>query len=125
MVSKLLCRVECMSNYKLKPVDPATLTTLISQPQTRAGSSKGAELIEEFRSSGNVAATVGFGSTKERNSIAISATNHCRNTGFKIWVRKLGGGTGTELLLIDLDKADPATKKAYDTRPRPGRRPRS
>ncbi len=112
-----------MANYKLKPVDQSTLSSLISQPQTRAGSSKGAELIEEFRGSGNVAATVGFGSTKERNAVAISATNHCRNTGAKVWVRKLGGGQGTELLLIDLDKADAATKKAYETRPRPGRRP--
>src|SRR5690349_8181761 len=110
-----------MPTYKLKPVDQDTLTTMISQPQSRAGSSKGAELITEFLSSGDVAATVGFASTKERNSIAISATNHCRSTGSKIWVRKLGGGQGTELLLIDLDKADAATKKAYETRPRPGR----
>ena len=83
------------------------------------------KLIEEFKASGDVAAQVGFGSTKERNSVSVSATNWCRNQGIKVWVRKLGGGTGTDLLLIDLDKADAATKKAYDTRPRPGRRPRS
>jgi hypothetical protein len=114
-----------MAGFKLKSVDQATLHNLISQPQTRAGSSKGAELIEEFKASGDVAAQVGFGSTKERNSVSVSATNWCRNQGIKVWVRKLGGGVGTDLLLIDLEKADAATKKAYDTRPRPGRRPRS
>jgi hypothetical protein len=112
-----------MAAYKLKAVDPATLTSLISQPQTRAGSSKGAELIDEFLSSGNVAASVAFPSTKDRNSVSISASNYCRNNGVKVWVRKLGGGQGAELLLVNLDKADGTTKKAFDNRPRPGRRP--
>lgn len=112
-----------MATFKLKSVDQETLANLISQPQTRAGSSKGAELIQEFKASGDVAATVSFPSTKERNSVSISATNWCRSQGVKVWVRKLGGGQGTDLLLIDLDKADATTKRAYETRPRPGRRP--
>jgi hypothetical protein len=112
-----------MATFKLKSVDQATLADLISQPQTRAGTSKGAELIQEFKATGDVAATVSFPSTKERNSVSISATNWSRSQGVKVWVRKLGGGQGTELLLIDLDKADAATKRAYETRPRPGRRP--
>jgi len=112
-----------MAPFKLKAVDQQTLNSLISQPQSRAGSSKGAELIEEFKSGGDVAAQVSLASTKERNSVSISATNWARSNGIKIWVRKLGGGQGTDLLLIDLDKADAATKKAYETRPRPGRRP--
>ncbi len=111
--------------YKMKPVNPQDLAVMISRPQTRAGTGMGATLVEDFRGSGNVAATVSFGSSKERNSASISATNYCRKVGAKIWVRKLGGGTGTDLLLIDLDKADAATKKAYDSRPRPGRRARA
>ena len=47
----------------------------------------------------------------------------CVASGGKVWVRKLGGGTGTELLLINLDKASAATRKAYDNRPRVGRKP--
>ena len=112
-----------MAAFKLKPIEASEIAALISKPQTRAGSSKGAELINEFKASGNVAATVSFASTKERNSVSVSATNWCRNNDIKVWVRKLGGGSGTELLLIDLDKADDATKRAYETRPRPGRRP--
>ena len=109
--------------FKIKPVDQATLTELIAQTPTRGRSSRGAELLEEFIGSGNVAATVQFGSTKERNAVAISAANAARAAGSQIWIRKLGGGTGNELLLVNLTKADAATRKAYETRPRPGRRP--
>jgi hypothetical protein len=113
-----------MTTYKFKAVDQAALTDMLSQSQTRAGTSKGAELIEEFKASGNIAAEVSLPSTKVRNSVSISATNWCRSKGIKVWVRKVGGGTGTDLLLIDLDRADAATKRAYDNRPRPGRKPK-
>ena len=109
--------------YKIKPVDQATLAELIAQTQTRGRSSKGKELLEDFIGSGNVAATVQMGSTKERNAVAISAANAARAAGSQIWIRKQGGGTGTELLLVNLSKADAATRKAYENRPRPGRRP--
>ncbi|MEO7555027.1 MAG: hypothetical protein ABIV94_00310 [Acidimicrobiales bacterium] len=118
-------RTNHMASFKLKAVDQQTLSALIKQPQTRAGSSKGAELIEEFKSGSDVAAQVSFASTKERNSVSISATTWARSNGIQIWVRKLGGGQGTDLLLIDLDRADADTKKAYETRPRPGRRPKA
>ncbi|MGI8663264.1 MAG: hypothetical protein ACR2LQ_08665 [Acidimicrobiales bacterium] len=114
-----------MTSFKLKAVDQQTLSSLISQPQTRAGSSKGAELLDEFKATGNVAAQVSFASTKERNSVSISATSWARRKGLNVWVRKLGGGHGTELLLVDLDASDAATKTAYETRPRPGRRPKA
>jgi hypothetical protein len=112
----------CMA-FKLKSVDQATLTQMLAKPAPRGRNSKGASLIEEFVGSGDVAATAGFGSTKERNAVAISAANHTRRSGSQIWVRKLGGGAGTELLLVNLTKADAATRKAYENRPRPGRRP--
>ncbi|MBA2282177.1 MAG: hypothetical protein M3527_02570 [Actinomycetota bacterium] len=107
----------------MKSVDQGKLSDLIAQTTPRGRTSKGGELIEEFIGGGDVAATVELGSTKERNAIAISAANHARRAGSQIWVRKLGGGTGTELLLVNLAKADAATRKAYETRPRPGRRP--
>jgi hypothetical protein len=110
--------------FRIKPVDQATLTELIAQTPTRGRSSKGAELLEEFIGSGNVAATVQFGSTKERNAVAISAANAARAAGSQIWIRKQGGGNGTDLLLINLTKSDAATRKAYENRPRPGRKPK-
>ena len=111
--------------FKFKTVGQAELTERLSRTTPRGRTSKGAGLIEEFIGSGQVAATVDLGSTKERNAVAISAANHTRKSGASVWVRKEGGGTGTELLLINLSKADAATKKAYDSRPRVGRRPKS
>jgi hypothetical protein len=109
--------------FKMKAVDQSALTQLMSQTAPRGRTSRGGELLEEFLGSGNVGATVSLPSTKERNAVAISVTNAARAAGSSIWVRKLGGGTGTELLLVNLSKADAATRKAYETRPRPGRRP--
>lgn len=109
--------------FKLRSVAPQELAQLISEAPARGRSSKGAALVNEFVDSGNTAATVQVGSTKERNALAISASNHIRSASKQVWVRKLGGGTGTELLLVNLAKADTATRKAYEGRPRPGRRP--
>jgi hypothetical protein len=108
---------------KLKSVSQEELSKLIAESPRRGRSSRGAELIEDFITSGEVAALAGFGSTKERNAISISASNYTRNAGRQVWVRKLGGGTGNELLLVNLTKADAATRKAYENRPRVGRRP--
>lgn len=109
--------------YKLKSVSGNDLSKLIAESQRRGRSSKGAELIEEFVASGDVAATAAFPSTKERNAVSISAANHARNSGAQVWIKKVGGGTGTDLLLVNLAKADAATKRAYENRPRVGRRP--
>jgi hypothetical protein len=109
--------------FKMKAVDQSELVGLISQTSGRGRTSRGGELIEEFLSSGNVAAVVQLSSTKERNALSISASNFARANGHKVWIRKQGGGTGTELLLVNLTKADAATRKAYENRPRPGRRP--
>ena len=110
--------------FKMTPVSTTELAQLLAQGSPRGRSSKGAQLIDDFIASGDVAATVGLESTKERNSISISAANHCRSSDKQVWVRKIGGGTGTDLLLINLAKADAATRKAYENRPRPGRRPK-
>ena len=109
---------------KLKPVSQAELSELLSRGAPRGRTSKGGSLVEEFIASGEVAATTQLGSTKERNSVALSAGNHIRRSGSQIWVRKLGGGAGTDLLLVNLAKADAPTRKAYDSRPRPGRKPK-
>jgi hypothetical protein len=109
--------------FKMKSVDQAGLTQLLSEAPQRGRTSKGGELVEEFIASGNVAATVQLGSTKERNAIAISATNFARSNNISLWVRKQGGGTGTDLLLINLNKANADTRRAYENRPRVGRRP--
>ena len=111
--------------FKFNAVDQAELTDRLQRSAPRGRTSKGATLIEEFLTSGQVAATVDLGSTKERNAVAISAANHTRASGSQVWVKKEGGGTGTELLLINLGKANAETKKAYETRPRVGRRPKS
>ena len=108
--------------FKMKSIDQTVLSDLLSKPTRVGRTSKGAELVDEFLSSGDVAATVDLGSTKERNAVAISAANHVRGTE-SVWIKKLGGGTGTELLLINLSKADAATKKAHRDRPRVGRKP--
>src|SRR4051794_25273427 len=102
--------------FKMKAVDQATLSDLLSKPTRVGRTSKGAELIDEFLSSGAVAATVDLGSTKERNAVAISAANHVRGTD-SVWLKKQGGASGTELLLINLSKSDVATKRAYRERP--------
>lgn len=111
--------------YKLKTVDRAQLSEMLTRTAPRGRSSKGATLIEEFLTGGDLAATAKLGSTKERNAVALSATNHIRRNGSQIWVRKMGGGAGTELLLVNLAKADGATRRAYDKRPRVGRKPNS
>ena len=108
--------------FKMKSVDQAGLSDLLAKPTRVGRTSKGADLIDEFLSSNSLAAIVDLGSTKERNAVAISAANHVRGTE-TVWVKKQGGGSGTELLLINLTKADAATKKAYQDRPRVGRRP--
>jgi hypothetical protein len=108
---------------KLKPVSQAELSERLTRTTPRGRSSKGGALIEEFIASGEVAATAQFGSTKERNAVALSAGNQVRRSGAQIWIRKEGGGTGTELLLVNLTKADAVTRKAYESRPRPGRKP--
>lgn len=109
--------------FKMKPVPKAALSQLIAEMPQRGRRSQGGELLEEFLSSGETAVTVSSGSTKERNSLAISVSNFARRIGAPIWVRKMGGGSGTDLLLVNLSKADAATKKAYENRPRPGRKP--
>jgi hypothetical protein len=111
--------------FKFNTVNQSDLTERLQRTAPRGRTSKGAELVEEFLTSGQVAATVDLGSTKERNAVAISAANHTRKAGAQVWVRKEGGGTGTELLLVNLAKADAETKKAYETRPKVGRRPKS
>lgn len=109
--------------YRIKRVDPNELTSLLAEPAQRGRTSKGAELIEQFLGSGEVAGTVSFPSTKERNAVAISASNYVRNKQKKVWIRKQGGGTGTDLLLINLSKAGADVRRAYENRPRVGRRP--
>jgi hypothetical protein len=108
---------------KLKSVSEAELDALLARGAPRGRTSMGGTLVENFLTSGDVAATAQMSSTKERNAVALSAANHLRRTGGKVWVRKLGGGTGTELLLINLDKASAATRKAHENRPRVGRKP--
>lgn len=109
--------------FKMKPVDRNELVKLLSEGPQRGRPSRGVELLEEFVGSGETATRVQFGSTKERNAVAISVSNAAKRAGSQVWVRKLGGGTGTDLLLVNLSKADAATRKAYDNRPRVGRRP--
>ncbi len=109
--------------FKMKPVDKNELAQLLADAPQRGRTSRGAELLEEFIGSGEAASRVQFASTKERNAIAISVTNAAKRAGSQIWARKLGGGTGTDLLLVNLTKADAATRKLYDNRPRVGRRP--
>lgn len=111
--------------FKMKPVPKAALAQLIAEMPQRGRRSQGGELLEEFLSSGETAVTVTGSSTKDRNSLAISVSNFARRIGAQVWVRKMGGGSGTDLLLVNLAKADAATKKAYENRPRPGRKPAS
>ena len=111
--------------FKFNSVNQSELSERLQRTATRGRTSKGANLIEEFLGSGQVAATVDLGSTKERNAVAISAANHVRSADAQVWVKKEGGGTGTELLLINLSKANAETKKAYENRPRVGRKPKS
>jgi hypothetical protein len=108
--------------FKMKPVDKNELAQLLADTPQRGRTSRGAQLLEEFLASGEVATRVQLGSTKERNAIAISLNNAAKRAGSQIWVRKLGGGTGTELLLVNLAKADAQTRRAYENRPRVGRR---
>jgi hypothetical protein len=110
--------------FKMQPVDRSELAELLADAPQRGRTSKGAELLEEFLGSGETATKVQLDSTKDRNAIAISVTNAAKRAGSQLWVRKLGGGTGTDLLLINLTKADAQTRKAYDNRPRVGRRPK-
>lgn len=109
--------------FKIKPVDKGELAELLASTPRRGRTSKGAELLEEFIASGDAACRVQFDSTKERNSVALSVSNAAKRAGSQVWARKLGGGTGTELLLVNLTKADAATRRMYDERPRVGRRP--
>ena len=111
--------------FKFNAVNQSELNERLQRNAPRGRSSKGAALVDEFVASGQVAASVDLGSTKERNAVAISASNHTRKAGAQVWIRKEGGGTGTELLLVNLAKANAETKKAYETRPRVGRRPKS
>jgi hypothetical protein len=107
--------------FKMKPVDKDELAQLLMEGPQRGRTSRGAELLEEFLRSGEAATKVEFGSTKERNAISLSLTNAAKRSGSQLWVRKLGGGTGTDLLLINLSKANAETKRAYENRPRVGR----
>jgi hypothetical protein len=109
--------------FKMKPVDRSELAELLAAAPQRGRTSRGGELLEEFLASGEGATRVEFASTKERNAVALSVTNAAKRAGSQVWVRKLGGGTGTELLLINLAKADAGTRKAYENRPRVGRPP--
>jgi hypothetical protein len=112
-----------MASFKMKPVDQSALAQMLTESSPRGRTSRGGELVDEFIASGNTAVTVQLPSTKERNAIAISATNYARNNDIPLWVKKQGGGTGTDLLLINLSKANAETKRAYENRPRVGRRP--
>ena len=107
----------------MKPVDKSELVELLESQPGRGRTSKGASLLEEFTSSGETACRFEFGSTNERNSMALSIGNAAKRAGSQVWVKKLGGGTGTDLLLVNLAKADAATRRLYDNRPRVGRRP--
>ena len=109
--------------FKMKPIDRNQLAELLADTPQRGRTSKGAELLEEFLGSGETATQVQLGTTKERNALAISVGNAAKRAGSQIWVKKVGGGTGTDLLLINLAKADATTRKLYDNRPRVGRRP--
>jgi hypothetical protein len=108
-------------SFKMTPVDKDELAQLLAEGPQRGRTSKGAELLEEFISSGETATKVQLGSTKERNAISLSVTNAAKRSGAQVWVRKVGGGTGTDLLLINLSKASADTRKAYENRPRVGR----
>ncbi len=107
--------------FKMKPVDRDELAKLLADAPQRGRTSRGAELLEEFIGSGEGASRVQFDSTKERNAVSLSVSNAAKRAGTQVWVRKLGGGTGTELLLINLAKANAETRRAYENRPRVGR----
>lgn len=109
----------------MKPVDESTLKDLLDSGSTRRRRSAGAELVEEFLQSGDSAVVVTLANTKERNAVAISAASFLKSAHHQVWVKKQGGSSGTELLLVNLAKADAATRRAYETRPRPGRRARN
>jgi hypothetical protein len=108
---------------KLIPVDETALHDKLTAGTTSGRASKGTALLEQFLQSDLPAAELDCGSTKERNSVALSTANAVKASGAKVWVRKEGGGTGTRLLLINLAKASAATKRAYESRPRVGRKP--
>ena len=109
--------------YKMKPVDKSELANLLESQPGRGRASKGAASLEEFMSSGETAVRFEFGSTNERNSMSLSIANAAKRAGSQVWVKKIGGGTGTDLLLVNLAKADAATRRLYDNRPRVGRKP--
>ena len=107
--------------FKIKPVDKGELADLLASAPQRGRSSKGGQLLEEFLGSGETACRVQFDTTKERNGMSLSISNAAKRAGSQVWVRKLGGGTGTDVLLVNLAKADAATRRMYDDRPRVGR----
>lgn len=111
-----------MSKFKIKPIAKEDVVGLITAPtSTRKG--KGGELVDSFLAGNHAAGSVTFASTKERNAVTVSANNYIKSAGSPVWIRKQGGATGTDLLLINLDLADDATKAAHASRPRPGRKP--
>lgn len=109
--------------YKLKSVAKDELADLLADAPSRGRTSEGATLLEQFLGSGEAAARVDAGDAKKRNALAISVNTAVKRSGTQLWVRKVGGAAGTELLLINLSKADAATRKAYDNRPKVGRKP--
>lgn len=102
------------TEFQFRAVSPEELEVRIRQPGTRKRHSKGADLVESFRKSNEVAATVEFLTTKDRNSAAISATGYARGVGAHIWIRKTGP---LELLFIDLDQAPESVVKAHKLQP--------
>lgn len=107
-------------SFTFKSVPADQLSELL-QKRTRQGrTSRGQSLIEDFLASSDVAATVAFGTDRERNSVAVSASNFIRTSGQKVWIKK---SSPTELLLVNLAKAPADVKKAYEKRPRVGRQP--
>lgn len=107
--------------FKLTPIKADELSELVTKAATRTRTSEGMELVDDFLASGEVAATVDLPDTKKRNSLSMSAGNYVRNAGHKVWVKKAPGST-TALVLVNLDKASADVKKAYENRPRPGRK---
>lgn len=106
----------------INPIPASELAERIAKPIPRARRSKGFKIVEEFLHSGNVAAVVTAPDKVERDRVLVSIKTYlnfsAQGRAATVWAKV---SSPTEILLINIDKADEATRKAYENRPKAGR----
>ena len=108
--------------FSITPISPIDLQDRLNRRTERSRYSKGSKIVTKFLDGEAAAVSVKTKDVVERNKVIASCKSYIASSqgdNVTVWAK---ASTPTEILLVNLTKADAATKTAYKNRPRVGRK---